>query len=81
MTNVTLQLSDDLQQFVASEAQAGQFSGPADYIQALIERAKVGKARLANLLIEGLESGEPISLDAAEWQRIRSEVEQRRAHG
>ncbi|WP_254512207.1 ribbon-helix-helix domain-containing protein [Anatilimnocola floriformis] len=78
MTNVTLQLSDDLQQFVASETQAGQFAGPAAYIQALIERAKLGKAKLADLLIEGLDSGEPIPLNTAEWQRIRAEVEQRR---
>jgi len=79
MTTVTLTLSDDLQQFVAHEAQAGQFTGPAAYIQALIERAKTGKGKLASLLEEGLDSGEPLELNADEWSRIREKVQQRRA--
>ncbi|QDU31080.1 hypothetical protein ETAA8_62330 [Anatilimnocola aggregata] len=80
MTNVTLNLSDELQQFVASETAAGQFDSPAGYIAALIERAKDGKEQLHAQLIEGLESGDPIQLDADEWSRIRRDIEQRRSH-
>ncbi|WP_425618011.1 type II toxin-antitoxin system ParD family antitoxin [Anatilimnocola sp. NA78] len=81
MTTVTLNLTDELQQFVARETQAGQFNNPAGYIAALIERAKDSQARLTALLVEGLESGDPINLDAAEWGRIRREVQQRRLNG
>ena len=81
MTTFTLNLSPELRQFVANEARAGQFDGPEGYIEALIARAKDGKARLTELLIEGMESGEPIALDDVEWSRIRRDVQQRLAHG
>jgi hypothetical protein len=35
--------------------------------------------RLESLLLEGLDSGEPVPLDDAEWNRIRQEVHQRLA--
>ena len=81
MTTVNLDLPEELQQFVNGQAEAGRFDGPAAYIQALIERAKNGKERLEALLIEGLESGDPIRLDADEWSRIRRDVEQRLSNG
>jgi antitoxin ParD1/3/4 len=77
MTTVSLKLTEELQQFVNTQAEAGQFDGPARYIEALIERAKNGKANLEALLIEGLDSGDPVPLDAGEWSRIRRDVQQR----
>ena len=77
MTTVNLNLSEELQQFVNGQAEAGRFDGPAEYIEALIERAKNGKEKLEALLIEGLDSGDPIPLDVEEWTRIRQDVEQR----
>ncbi len=77
MATVSLNLPEELQQFVDGQADAGQFDGPAEYIEALIERAKNGKEKLESLLIEGLDSGDPIPLDADEWSRIRRDVEQR----
>lgn len=81
MSTVNLNLSEELHQFVSGQAEAGQFDGPEEYIAALIERAKNGKEKLEALLIEGLESGDPIPLDADEWSRIRRDVEQRHADG
>ncbi len=75
MTILNLNLSPELQRFVDDQTQAGQFDGPAAYIQALIERVKNGKERLDSLLIEGLNSGDSIRLDADEWSRIRKDVE------
>jgi antitoxin ParD1/3/4 len=81
MTIVNLNLSEELQQFVNGQAEAGRFDGPAEYIEALIERARNGKEKLEALLIEGLDSGDPISLDADEWNRVRRDVEQRLSDG
>ncbi len=81
MTTVTLNLSADLQQFVADQTQVGSYSDSAAYIQALIQRAKVGNAKIAELLDEGLNSGDPVSLDVDAWKRIRAEVEKRRSNG
>ena len=77
MANLNLNLSDELQQFVLVQTQAGQFSEPSDYIESLVARAKQNKESLESLLIEGLESGDPIALDAMEWKKIRNEVAQR----
>ncbi len=81
MTTVNLNLSEELRQFVDGQAEAGRFDGPAGYIESLIERAKNGKEKLDVLLIEGLDSGDPIGLDAEEWGRIRRDVEQRLSNG
>jgi len=81
MATVTLRLTEDLQRFVEGQVERGEFEGAADYIQALIERAKRGQQNMDNLLIEGLDSGDSIPLDASEWRRIRADVKQRLSHG
>ena len=81
MANVNLNLPEELQQFVNGQAEAGEFEGPSAYIEALVARVKEGKDKLEELLIEGLDSGEPIPLDADEWSRIRGEVTERLSNG
>ncbi|MEO8498890.1 MAG: type II toxin-antitoxin system ParD family antitoxin [Planctomycetota bacterium] len=81
MASVNVNLSEELKQFVDGQVEAGEFAGADDYIEALIARAKKGKEKLDALLIEGLDSGDSIPLDADEWSRIRSDVEQRLANG
>jgi antitoxin ParD1/3/4 len=73
MASVNINLSDDLQQFVLVQTQVGQFHEPSDYIESLIAQAKQNKDSLESLLEEGLDSGEPIVLDAVEWKSIRDE--------
>ena len=77
MTTVDLNLPEELQQFLVSQAEAGQFSGPAEYIETLIRRAKQGKDKLEAVLVEGLDSGDPMPLDADEWECIGREVKKR----
>ena len=81
MANVNLNLPEELQQFVNGQVEAGEFEGASTYIEALIARAKKGKDQLEALLIEGLDSGDPIPLDAEEWSRIRGEVTGRLSDG
>jgi antitoxin ParD1/3/4 len=77
MATVNLNLSEELKDFVNSQVESGKFDGASGYIEALIARAKNGKDKREALLIEGLESGNPVPLDADEWVRIRQDVEQR----
>lgn len=77
MANVNLNLSQDLQRFVEGQVEAGDFEGASAYIESLIARAKHGKETVESLLIEGLDSGDAVPLDAAEWASIRSEVNER----
>ena len=81
MASVNISLSEELQQFVDRQVQSGQFAGPSAYIEALIARAKNGNDKLEALLIEGLDSGDPLPLDADQWSQIRSDVQQRLSHG
>lgn len=77
MASLNVNLSDDLQQFVVAQAHVGQFKDPSDYIESLVARAKQNRESLEALLVEGLDSGEPIALDHVEWQRIREDVARR----
>lgn len=81
MASVNVHLSKELQQFVEEQVEVGDFGGADEYIEALIARAKKGKERVETLLIEGLDSGDPIPLDAGEWNRIRDEVHGRLCDG
>jgi len=81
MANINVNLSDGLEQFVAGQVETGSFTGASEYIEALIEQAKEGKEKIDSLLIEGLESGDPIPLNAVQWSRIHSEVMERISHG
>ena len=81
MVTVTLRLTKDLQRFVEGQVESGEFGGAAEYIQTLIEQAQRGQQKLESLLIEGLDSGAPIPLDASEWARIRRDVELRVSNG
>lgn len=74
MADVQINLSDELQEFVLGQASAGKYADAGAYIEALVAKAKAGQERLDALLIEGLDSGDAIPFNAAEWESIRSEV-------
>ncbi|MCE9551883.1 MAG: hypothetical protein K8T91_00690 [Planctomycetes bacterium] len=46
-----------------------------------ISSCSADRNRLEAMLIEGLDSGESIPLNAQEWTRIRAEIATRRSHG
>ena len=81
MASVNVHLSKELQQFVQEQVEVGEFDGADEYIETLIARAKKGKEKVEALLIEGLDSGDPIPLDVGEWNRIRNEVHGRLSDG
>lgn len=74
MAYIDLNLPDDLNQFVELQVQAGSFRGASDYILALIASAKHGGGRMEALLVEGLDSGEPMRLDDELRASIRRQV-------
>jgi antitoxin ParD1/3/4 len=81
MASVNVRLTDELQEFVDGQVETGHFDDASEYIEALIARAKEGKEKLELLLIEGLDSGNAIPLDEAEWDRIRNDVTERLSSG
>ena len=77
MADIMVNLSDDLKHFVDGQVEGGGYGNASDYIGKLLKQVKSGKQRLESLLIEGLDSGEPILLDGEEWKKIRNEVHNR----
>jgi antitoxin ParD1/3/4 len=69
-----------LKDYVQESVAQGAFgSSASDCVRALVreDRKRQAEARLEALLLEGLDSGDPTPLDAAEWESIRQEVEER----
>jgi antitoxin ParD1/3/4 len=74
MTTVNVTLSDDLNQFIEAQIKSGGFLSTSDYIQKLIARAKQGSDLVERLLLEGLDSGEPILVDHKLRESMRQHV-------
>jgi antitoxin ParD1/3/4 len=84
MTTFTVSLPDPLGDFVNEQVARGAFATPSDYIASVVQQAHAERAelkawldnlspaaqkRLEALLIEGLDSGEPIEVDEDWWRQ------------
>lgn len=76
MATMNISLPENLKEFVDAQVQAGGYSTSSEYIRELIreDQKKKLEQRLANLLLEGLESGEPILADEAYWEMKRRKL-------
>lgn len=76
MSTMNISLPDTLKSFVDMQVQAGEYSTSSEYIRELIRQDQKRKIeqRLNALLLEGMESGEPILADAAFWEEMRSSL-------
>ena len=79
MGTMNISLPDSLKAFVEAQIIGGGYSSASEYVCALIRADQKRKAeeRLEALLLEGLNSGEPSAMTAADWQEIRREVKER----
>lgn len=80
-TTLHISLPEELKRYVQERVAAEAYSNPSDFVRSLIreDRRRRGQERLEALLLEGVESGEALPLDEAEWSAIRQEVEARMA--
>jgi len=79
METMNISLPDPLKAFVEAQINEGGYSSASEYVCALIraDQQRQAEERLEALLLEGLNSGEPSAMTAADWQEIRREVEER----
>jgi antitoxin ParD1/3/4 len=70
---MNISLPENLKGFVDSQVQAGGYSTSSEYIRELIreDQKKKLEQRLSLLLLEGMQSGEPVAADAAYWKAKR----------
>jgi antitoxin ParD1/3/4 len=76
-TTLHISLPEELKRYVQERVVAEAYSNPSDFVRALIreDRKRRGQEHLEALLLEGLDSGEALPLDDAEWASVRQEVE------
>ena len=74
---LNISLPDQIQTFVEEQAIAAGFKSANDYVYHLIlrEQERVAQQeRIESLLLEGLESGEPVEATDDWWEEKRSQL-------
>ncbi len=75
MTSMNVSLPEQLRSFVAERA-TGRFGSASEYVRELIreDQRRAEQEKLEALLIQGLESGEPVDVTPEFWERKREEL-------
>jgi antitoxin ParD1/3/4 len=79
MTSLNISLPQPLKDFVEEQVSKGGFSTPSEYIRALLREDQKRRAeeKLEALLLEGLNSGDPIEITSEYWEKKRNELIER----
>lgn len=79
MTTMNISLPDDMKSFVDNQISKGGFSTVSEYIRDLIrqDRKRAAEAKLEALLLEGINSGNPVEATPEFWAERRLELERR----
>lgn len=76
MTSLNISLPKPMREFVERQVQRGGYSTPSEYVRALLreERRRQSEDEIEQLLLQGLESGEPVEVAPAYWRKKRREL-------
>lgn len=79
MTTMNISLPDTMRDFVDAQVREHGYSTSSEYVRDLIrsDRVRQAEQRLAALMLEGLESGPAMPVDATYWADKRAEFAQR----
>lgn len=79
MTTLNISLPESLREFVDAQVAEGGYDSSSAFIEALIREAQKRQARerIDALLLEGLNSGEPIVVTPEYWEKKRRALEAR----
>ncbi len=74
MEKLDIFLPEQIQAFIDEQIAVGGYSNASEYIQHLLlqEQERIAKKRVEMLLVEGIESGEPIEVTSQWWEEKRS---------
>ena len=70
MTSMNITLPEPMRQFIEEQVNSGAYGTASEYMRTLIREDQKRKAqeRLESLLLEGLDSGDPIEATSEFWQ-------------
>ena len=82
MSSLILTLPDSMRAFVEQQAAKGGHGSADEYVRTLIREVQIRqeKAKLEAMLLEGLNSGEPIEVNEEYWERFRARLLNRHGH-
>ena len=80
LTNMNVSLPDTLKEYVEEQVNEGGYGTASEYMRELIRDDKKRKAqeRLEALLLEGLESGDPVPVTPDLWKNLWARVDARK---
>ena len=75
MTSMNVSLPEDLKEYAEAQTKYG-YSTPSEYVRELIRQDQKRRAqeKLNTLLLEGLNSGDPLPVDAKFWSDLKQEA-------
>ena len=75
MTSMNVSLPEDLKEYVEAQTKSG-YSTPSEYVRELIrgDQKRRAKEKLDTLLLEGLNSGDSLPVDATFWSDLKREA-------
>lgn len=71
MMSVNVNLPKSVSAFVKQEVKKGEYNNTSEYLVELVRKEKdrkAGQKQLEKLLLEGIDSGEPVLADDAFWK-------------
>jgi len=79
METMNIALPEAMKQFVQERVSEGGFSSVSEYVRDLIraDQKRTAEERVDALLLEGLNSGEPIVVTAEYWEAKKKRLRQR----
>lgn len=83
MATINISLPDPLKDFVDEQVAERRLPSASDYVGELIreEQKRRAQEKLKQLLLEGLNSGPPIEMTAADWEELKQRVWERHEKG
>jgi antitoxin ParD1/3/4 len=77
METVTISVPPSLKTFVEREVATKGYGNVSEYFRSLLREAQAreSQTRLEALLLEGLQSGEPIPVNREFWEGLRAEAQ------
>jgi antitoxin ParD1/3/4 len=75
MTSMNVSLPEELKEYVETQIKRG-YSTPSEYVRELIreDQKRRAKTKLDALLLEGLNSGDRVPMDAKFWAELKQEA-------
>lgn len=79
MASLNISLPQSLKDYVEDQVKDGGYSTPSEYVRELLRQDQQlrGNQKLEALLLEGINSGEPIEITPEYWENKRRQLVER----